>query len=119
MGGQSLDELGPFPFECRNVGVDIGRNLIDGDEQRELTGPQRVENLTVVMTGPDIATVGDEAQAREVVTSVANRSEGDAHPSGGKPGVEQRPNDTQRDEVAEGVPRRTLDRDEARAGPVA
>ena len=66
--------------ERAHVGVDVGRDLIDRDEQRELAGAQRVEDLAVVVAGPHVAAVGDEPQARQIVPGVADRSERDADP---------------------------------------
>ena len=79
-GGEPLDERGPLDAERAYVGVDVGRDLVDRDEQRELTGAQRVEDLAVVVARPHVAAVGDEPQAREVVARVADRVERDAHP---------------------------------------
>ena len=53
--------------ERAHLGLDLGRELVDRDEQRELTRAQRVEDLAVVAAGPHGAAVGDEAQAGEVV----------------------------------------------------
>ena len=56
--------------ERADVGIDVGGDLVDRDEQRELTGPQRVEDLAVVVARPHVTAVGDEAQARQVVARV-------------------------------------------------
>ena len=69
---QALDELGALGVERAHVGVDVGRDLVDRDEQRELTGVQRVEDLPVVVARPHAAAVGDDAQAREVVARLAH-----------------------------------------------
>ena len=50
---------GPSGVECSNVGVDIRREPVDGDEQGQLACVQRVEDLAVIVTGPDAAAVGN------------------------------------------------------------
>ena len=67
--GEPFDERGPLEAERAHVGVDVGRDLIDRDEQRELAGTQRVEDLAVVVARPHVAAVGDEPQARQVVAA--------------------------------------------------
>ena len=39
LSGEALDERGALEAEGAHVGVDVGRDLVDRDEQRELTGP--------------------------------------------------------------------------------
>src|SRR6185437_3363081 len=53
--GEAVDERVPLEREGAYVGVDAGRDLIDGHEQGELAGAQRVEDLTVVVAGPDVS----------------------------------------------------------------
>ena len=98
--------VGPLEAERAHVGIDVGRDLIDRDEQRELTGPQRVEDLAVVVARPDVAAVGDQPQAREVVTGVAHRGERDTDARRRQARVEHRAHDPQRDEIAKSVTRR-------------
>ena len=79
-------------------------SAVDGDEQRELAGVQRVEDLAVVVARPHAAAVGDDAQAREVVARLAHPAHRRVHAGRRQPGVEERPHDAQRDEIAKRVP---------------
>ena len=49
---QPVDERGALGVEGAHVGVDVGGEPVDGDEQRELAGAQRVEDLAVVVARP-------------------------------------------------------------------
>jgi len=102
------------------VGIDVGGYLVDRDEEGELTGAQRVEDLAVVVTGPDVTAVGDDPQIREVVAGIAHRAERAADADRRKTCVEQRSHDTQRDEIAKAVGAVGVARlDESRSRPVA
>ena len=89
--------------ERPHLGLDVLRQPVDGDEQRELAGAERVEDLAVVAARPDARSVGHEPQAREVVTRRDQRLARHADPGRRQPRVEERAHEPQRDEVTEVV----------------
>lgn len=114
-----VDERLPFARELADVGLDLGSEAVDRDEERELPVRERVEDLSVVAASPDTIAVGHEAELGELLA--AARELGDCTPDPGQrqTGIEERPDHAERDQVPEGV--RTLVaapyRDEPRTVP--
>src|SRR5205823_124320 len=104
---EPLHERRSLRIERAHLGADLRRETIDRDEQCELTGVQRVEDLPVVAARPDVATVGDEPQVDQVVARLAQPPHGCVHARRRQPGVEKRPYDPQRHEIAKRVLGRT------------
>ena len=102
--GQAFHEGGAFGVERAHAGVHVGGDLVDRDEQRELARLQRVEDLAIVVARPHGSAVGDDAEARKIVTGFADPPQRRVHARRGQARVEQRAHDAQRDEITERVP---------------
>ncbi len=68
-GPEAVDERGAVACELPDLGLGLGRELVDGHEQRELPVTQGVEDLPVVAAGPDLLAVGDDPERGDVVTA--------------------------------------------------
>ena len=72
---QVVNERLALSAELPHIGLEVGGQPIDRDEQRELAVAERVEDLSVVPTRPDPLTICHESQLGDVV--VAPRELGD------------------------------------------
>ena len=68
VGAQVVDERLTVVRELAHVGLHVGSEAVDRDEQRELPMTERVEDLAVVATGPHVIAVGHEAELGELLT---------------------------------------------------
>ena len=103
VAAESVDERLTFARELADVGLDGGGDPIHRDEERELAVAERVEDLSVVATGPDVLPVGDDAQTRDVLTDAQERGDGPPDARERESGVEQRPHHPEDDEIAKRV----------------
>jgi hypothetical protein len=116
-GAEAVDEVAALGVERLDLGVDLGCVRVDRDEERELTPSQRVEDLAIVPARPHAVTVGHEPEAGDVLTRREEVAHGLPHPGEREARLEQRRDDSERDEVTESV-RAVVGRDEPGALPV-
>ena len=104
---QHLEESIPVEFELGDVLFDLPRDLIDGDEEGQLSFTEGVNQFFLIGGDTeDALTVGDEPHLREMDVHFGRTTQvvpGSPHPLHGHPVVEQAANHPQRDEIAEGV----------------
>ena len=86
---EALDERLTIPRELAHVCFDVRRDSIDGDEQRELAVTQRVENLSVVATRPDVLAVGHHPQPDDVFTHREELPHGTPNACQGEPSLQE------------------------------
>ena len=89
--------------ELADIGLDIGGDAIDGNEERQLAMAQRVEDLSVVAARPHAVAIGDHSEPGDVFAGLHQRCDCSANAGQRKPGLEQRLDHAQRDEVTKGI----------------
>ncbi len=102
-GAQLGDERAAVGVEVAHLVLHLIGEAVDGDEQRELPVAEGVEDLSVVATRPHGVAVGHQPQAGEVVARPHQLRDRPTDAGHRQPGVEQRGDHAQRDEVTERV----------------
>jgi len=115
---QPVDELLTLGVERAYLGLDVGRDAVEADEERELPVAERVEDLSVVAAGPHRVPVGDEGQGGDVLAGFDEIPDGAADAGEAETGVEERRHDSQRHEILERVPGRPPGGRRDQAGPL-
>src|SRR5207249_1249693 len=98
-----VHELLTFGVERLDLGLQVGRDPVDAEEEREPPVAQRVEDLALVTACPYRVAVGHEREGRHVLIRFNEIAHGAADAGEAEAGVEERDHDPERDEVLERV----------------
>src|ERR1039457_225725 len=102
-GAEPVDKGLTVLGEGPDVGVDVGGDPVDRDEEGQLPVAERVEDLPVVAASPHVLAVGHDAQLGDVLTGFEQRADSSADADEGQPRVEEGSHHAQGDEVPKGI----------------